>query len=224
MARPLYFAKSAKNSYSYEEAQTLASCLKEAMPQKVAKRVCAGERPWALLADQSTAKLGLRDIERNFHVLRALIVSSPVRVPSTYLLADTMLIMDQMFDSKVLQSTNKPAEAIAEAMKMKSLLGKVRRHKRRSTKSRSKPLQTLKELVLHVKGQCKTKAVGSNSGSSSGSGCSSSSSSGSSSTSSRGGNQADEKGDCDAVSCAAVQVLAESSCTARYVSLMHRKY
>lgn len=96
-------------------------------------------------------KITPANIRENQTWLKVVILHFPDRMPSSYLLADSLLLVDKLhnglFYGTSAATADKQRRAIQEGVRQKRLLQKLRRLCKRSQKSKWPDLEELKQLV-----------------------------------------------------------------------------
>ena len=100
----------------------------------------AGQTFWTHLA------LVVQDLQTNFCFVRAVIQQYPDSIPSGFLLADAVLMMDAFFDGKLLQG-DREMLALKIADRLKKMLQKLRELYRNSPHSYNKDIAELKQYL-----------------------------------------------------------------------------
>jgi hypothetical protein len=132
------------------DAETLASAFYENLPEAAQQLLFNGLFKGSNLVKLCDAVETLKDVKVNACWLKGVLSVVSDRVPSGYLVADALILLDQKVDGKLLNpppGQSKAELAIIEASKIKRLLGHLRHLWRNADGSYDETILELKALV-----------------------------------------------------------------------------
>jgi hypothetical protein len=139
-----------RSAWGKADAETLASAFYENLPVAAQQLLFNGLFKGSCLVNIGDAAETRKDLKTNACWLKGILSVVSDRVPSGYLIADALILLDHTVGGKLLHpppGQSKPELAIIEACKMKRLLGHLRHLWRNADGSWDETVQELKDLV-----------------------------------------------------------------------------
>lgn len=144
---------SEKATWSYNDVCGFADNLFALLPHQLRSELSDRRLERQLIVLPGTRKVRATDCTTNFEVIFAVLCHLPERIPSVYLLADVMAMLDRRhFQCKLVKRI--PGKSYNEVVlvlssKWKKLVQHTRRIKRKNAGAKTKHLQILKGLVAY---------------------------------------------------------------------------